>query len=175
MGFLSFSSLSFFAAGCACAAGPIIIHLLNRRRYRVVHWAAMDFLRKALVRNRKILQIRDLVLLLIRTAAVLLFGAALARPYFAKNNQQLDDRQPVHAIIIIDNSLSMAYRTLDGSLLEKAKDRAQQLIDRLPAGSQISILAACGSRETPSFDPVETKDSAAEVLSRIEIVDRSLS
>src|SRR3954468_20369258 len=117
MGFISFSSVGFAIAGVACAAGPIVIHLLNRRRYRVVHWAAMDFLRQALVRNRKILQIRDLLLLIIRTAAVLLFGAALARPYFAKNNQQLDDRQPVHAIVAIDNSLSMAYRTLDGSLL----------------------------------------------------------
>src|SRR4051812_25390983 len=175
MGFISFSSVGFAIAGAACAVGPIIIHFLNRRRYRVVHWAAMDFLRQALVKNRKILQIRDLLLLLIRTAAVLFFGAALARPYFAKNNQQLDDRQPVHAIVVIDNSLSMAYRTLDGSLLDKAKDRARQLIDRLPAGSQISIVPACGSREPPSFDPFETKDSAAEALAKVEVVDRSLS
>jgi len=26
---------------------PIIIHLLNRRRYRTVQWAAMEFLLKA--------------------------------------------------------------------------------------------------------------------------------
>src|SRR5438105_10060538 len=109
MGFLSFTSLPFLVAGAIFAAGPIIIHLLNRRRYRVVQWAAMDFLRQAIKRNRKILQLRDLVLLVLRTLAVLLFGAALARPYLASHQQQFDDRQPVHAIIIVDNSLSMAY------------------------------------------------------------------
>src|SRR6478672_9737776 len=102
MGSLTFTSLPFLIAGAICAAGPVIIHLLNRRRYRVVHWAAMDFLRQALQRNRRILQIRDLLLLLIRTAAVLLFGAALARPYFAQNQQEFDERQPLHAIIILD-------------------------------------------------------------------------
>src|SRR4249919_2052629 len=98
MGTLSFTSLAFLAAGAACAAGPVIIHLLNRRRYRVVQWAAMDFLREALKKNRKILQLRDLVLLVLRTLAVLLFGAALARPYLASRKQQFDERQPLHAV-----------------------------------------------------------------------------
>lgn len=34
----------FALAGILAAAGPILIHFLNRRRYRVVEWAAMDFL-----------------------------------------------------------------------------------------------------------------------------------
>jgi len=48
MGSLSFTSLSFLVAGAVCAAGPLIIHLLNRRRFRTIEWAAMDFLRQAL-------------------------------------------------------------------------------------------------------------------------------
>src|SRR5947208_9601050 len=131
MGSLSFTSLPFFVAGAIFAAGPLIIHRLNRRRYRVVQWAAMDFLRQALKRNRKILQLRDLVLLVLRTLAVLLFGVALARPYLASRQQQVDVRQSLHAIIIIDNSLSMAYESLEGSLLDKGKERARELIDRL--------------------------------------------
>ena len=78
----------FALAGAIAAAGPLIIHLLNRRRYRVVHWAAMDFLREAINRNRKILQIRDILLLILRTVAVLLFGLALARPFFARSRQR---------------------------------------------------------------------------------------
>src|SRR2546423_11102783 len=109
MGWLSFTSLPFLVAGAIFATGPLIIHLLNRRRYRVVEWAAMDFLRQALKRNRKIIQLRDVVLLVLRTLAVLLFGAALARPYFSSRQEQFDDRQPLHAIVILDNSLSMAY------------------------------------------------------------------
>ena len=67
-------------AGLTAVSIPIIIHLLNQRRYRVVKWAAMDFLRQALQQNRGILQLRDILLLTLRTAAILLFGFALARP-----------------------------------------------------------------------------------------------
>ena len=75
----------FALAGAVAAAGPVVIHLLNRRRFRVVSWAAMDFLREAVKRNRRILKLRDILLLILRTAAVLLFGLALARPYFASS------------------------------------------------------------------------------------------
>src|SRR5439155_18375365 len=136
MGFLSLTSWPFAAAGAICACAPVIIHLLNQRRYRVVKWAAMDFLRQALQQNRRILQLRDILLLVLRTAAILLFGLALARPYFAARFEAFDERQPLHAVILIDNSLSMAYESLDGSLLDKAKERARQLIEKLPAGSR---------------------------------------
>src|SRR4029078_10001208 len=121
MVFVSFISLSFLIAGAACAAAPILIHLINRRRHRTIHWAAMDFLRKALQNNRRVLNLRDWLLLAIRTLAVFLFGAALSRPYYSRQQETLDAGQPLHAIVIIDNSLSMAYETLDGSLLELAK------------------------------------------------------
>jgi hypothetical protein len=173
MGALSMTSWAFFWAGVACATAPVIIHLLNRRRYRVVQWAAMDFLRQAMQRNRRILQIRDILLLILRTAAVLLFGWALARPYFAARQEEFDERQPLHAVIVVDNSLSMGYESLEGSLLDKAKDRARQLIDKLPAGSRISIVPACGSGEALSPDPYDTKENALEALARIEIVDRT--
>ena len=174
MGFLSFTAWQFALAGAICAAGPIIIHLLNRRRFRVVQWAAMDFLREAMQRNRRIMQIRDIILLVLRTAAVLLFGLALAQPFFASREEEFSDRQPLHAVIVVDNSLSMGYAALDGDLLAKARDRARQLIDKLPAGSKISIIPACGGREY-SLDPYETKENALEALDQIQIVDRSAS
>lgn len=79
---LSFDASTFAIAGAIAAAGPIIIHLLNRRRFRTVSWAAMDFLREALERNRKILHIRDILLLALRCLALVLFGLVLARPFF---------------------------------------------------------------------------------------------
>src|SRR5687768_9469516 len=83
---LDFFAKPFAIAGIIAAAGPILIHLLNRRRFRVVNWAAMDFLREALQRNRKILQMRDLILLVLRVLCVLLVGMALARPFFATSS-----------------------------------------------------------------------------------------
>jgi len=172
----SFAVWSFVVAGLAFACGPTIIHLLNRRRYRVVQWAAMDFLKEALQRNRRILHLRDMILLAMRTLAVLLFALALAQPFFTRGcNQAVDERQPLHAIVVIDNSLSMGYEGLDGTLLDKAKDRARRLIDQLPAGSKITVLPACGSREGTGLDPFDTKDGALDAIGKLELVDRSTS
>src|SRR6476619_3847843 len=109
--FPTFTVWQFALAGAIAAAGPIIIHLLNRRRYRTVQWAAMDFLREAMQRNRRILQIRDIILLVLRTAAVFFFGLALAQPFFSKKREGASEHQPIHAILLVDNSLSMDYGT----------------------------------------------------------------
>src|SRR5689334_18112622 len=100
---MSFYSGMFALAGAAAAAGPVIIHLLNRRRFRTIDWAAMDFLREAVRRNRRILQLRDLILLALRTLCLLLFGLAMARPYLSRTAEVNDPDQPVHAVLILDN------------------------------------------------------------------------
>jgi hypothetical protein len=174
MGSLSFTAWTFAAAGAICALGPLIIHLLNRRRYRVLHWAAMDFLREALQRNRRIMQIRDILLLILRTAAVLLFGLALAQPFFTSAQDELSGKQPVHAILVFDNSMSMGYQVeLGNTLLDRARERGVAYVDDLPAGSRVTVLPLCGSSHAYSLDAYSTPEQAKEAIGRIEVVDRS--
>src|SRR5690242_1188080 len=135
----------FALAGAVAATGPVVIHLLNRRRFRAVSWAAMDFLREAVKRNRRILKLRDILLLILRTAAVLLFGLALARPYFATvGGAQANLGQPVHAILLIDNSMSMGYRQAGQTVLDEAKAKSRELIEALPDGSRFTVIPVCG-------------------------------
>jgi hypothetical protein len=168
----TFVAGSFAVAGLIAAAAPLVIHLLNRRRYRVVDWAAMDLLREALARNRRILHLRDLLLLILRTACVLLFALALAQPHMQTTSAASDPNQPVHAVIVVDNSLSMGYQRLDGTLLEEAKTRINEFLDRLPPGSRISMIPACGSSQAWSNDVYRTTADAREALARIEVADR---
>ena len=56
--------------GIALAAVPVIVHLINRLRYRRVRFAAMEFLLKSQQRNRRRLMIEQLILLLLRIAIV---------------------------------------------------------------------------------------------------------
>ena len=176
MSFLpALATWQFALAGMACASVPVLLHLLNRRRFRVVEWAAMQFLREALQRNRRIMQIRDLLLMLLRAAAVLLFGLALARPFFTARHEPHDAGQPVHAVLLIDNSLSMGYQTLDGALLDRAKQRAAAFIERLPVGSRISVLPLGGSEHGANLEPFDTKPFALEALRRVTLVDRPVS
>ncbi|MEX0979039.1 MAG: BatA domain-containing protein, partial [Pirellulales bacterium] len=58
--------------GLSLAAIPLIIHLLYRRQYRRVDWAPMRYLKMSIQRNRRRIRIEQLLLLLLRTALVLL-------------------------------------------------------------------------------------------------------
>src|SRR4051794_39344059 len=68
-----------FLAGAALVSVPIIIHLINRIRYRRVKWAAMEFLLKAQKRMRRRKILEQLLLLLLRCLLVFFAGLLFAR------------------------------------------------------------------------------------------------
>ncbi len=164
----------FAVAGLVGGAATVLIHVFNRRRYRVIEWGAMEFLRQANQRNRRVIQVRDTLLLTLRTLAVLLFGLALARPHFA-TSQSATGSQPLFALLVVDNSLSMTYRTFEGTLLQQAKQAARDVLERLPQGSQIGIIATCDDEATWSIEPLTNIEDAVSAIERIEAVDRAAS
>src|SRR5678815_5425764 len=107
----AFITPAFFVAGFALASIPIIIHILNRRRYKVERWAAMEFLLRAMKKNRRRLKFEQWLLLATRCLVLALLGTALARPLGCKDNafaRLAGQRSALH-LIVIDNSGSMAY------------------------------------------------------------------
>lgn len=159
-------------AGLAAAAGPVLIHLLNRRIFRQVDWAAMDFLLEASRRSKAFLRLRELLLMALRMAAVALFGFAVARPFFATGGAAATSG-PVHAILVLDNSMSMGRERLGGStLLDDARVRAGEFIEQLPPGSRISVLPLCGSPAGTSLDAYRAEEDALEAVAAVPVVDR---
>ena len=53
LGFLFTSPLGLLLAGAGAVSIPVIIHLLNRKRFRIVDWAAMRFLLAAQKKNAR--------------------------------------------------------------------------------------------------------------------------
>ncbi len=164
----------WFLPALAAVAGPTLIHLLNRRRYRTQQWAAMQFLREAVKRNRRAVQIRDLVLLAIRTLIVLLFVLAMARPYWVGGGQQAyNGSEPIHAVIVLDNSLSMGYTALDKSLLDDAKEQAATFIESLPSGSEVSVIPMCTQPHWFGVGAYASRDDALNAVEQIRVVDQA--
>src|SRR5438045_9100998 len=77
---IAFITPAFFAAGLLLASVPIIIHILNRRRFKTVNWAAMEFLLRALKRNRRRLRFEQWLLLAVRCLVLTFLGLARGRP-----------------------------------------------------------------------------------------------
>ena len=67
-------------AGLALAALPIIIHLINQRRYQTIRWGAMMFLLAANRMSRGFARIRQWLILLFRVLAVACLVFVIARP-----------------------------------------------------------------------------------------------
>lgn len=116
-------------AAAALIAAPIIIHLLNRLRYRRVRFAAMEFLLASEKRNKRRILIEQLLLLAARVALVLLAILLIGR--FTADASVLDLFQEAlaHHVVLLDDSGSMWDRTGE----ESAFDRAQKIVQRLAA------------------------------------------
>jgi hypothetical protein len=67
--------------GLAAVAIPIIIHLLNRRKAKVIHWGAMQFLMGSLVYRSRRMLIEEMLLLAVRCLLLALLALAMARPF----------------------------------------------------------------------------------------------
>ncbi len=127
--------------GLAGVSVPILIHLLNRFRYREVRWAAMDLLRKALVVRSRRVRIEDLILLALRCLAVLLVALALARPTVTPRGARwLASGSGTGAVIAIDASFSMGQRPGVRSRFEEAIDRAREAAATLAPGVPASLV-----------------------------------
>ena len=110
------------------AAIPIVIHLLNRRRFKKVPWAAMEYLLAAMKRNRKRLRMEQWVVLLLRTLAVLFLVALVTRPQIG-GSSLLGTR--THHVVVLDDSASMTQRSGSTNLFERGQDRVRTLAEDL--------------------------------------------
>ena len=130
-------------AGVLLIAAPIIIHLINRMRYKRIRWAAMEFLLKAQKRMKRKMIIEQLLLLILRCLLMLLIGLLIGR-FFGFDGSGEDAESTAHAVIL-DDSPSMADAFKDdenGGQDTNAFDKAKKfLVER--------IMKAAGEATTP--------------------------
>jgi Mg-chelatase subunit ChlD len=171
----SFMTPGFALAGILLASIPIIIHFLNRRRFKTINWAAMEFLLRAMKKNQRRLKFEQWLLLAVRCLVLAFLGLALARPLGCNEGSLAalaGHRSALH-VFIIDNSYSMAYqadRPGARTHLDQAKKMASELIDRFSTGGEsVAIIVASNPASsiiaTPSYD-LNAAKSAIEHISQ---------
>lgn len=173
---------AILATGALLVAAPIIIHLLNRRRFKIVDWAAMDFLLEADRRNRRRVRLENLLVLLLRCLAVFLLGLLLARPFDSSGLlAKLTGTQKIEHILIVDDSVSMQARTGNESAMDEAHRRISDLVRSLTAGkTDQTITVVRASRPTENLFQgsrlgAENVNDIVGELERIEATDLDCS
>lgn len=86
---------------------PVLIHLLNRLRYRSVKWGAMMFLIAASRSSTRRARLRHYLLLLCRMLLLLFLILALSRPVIGGWMGVLAANAPETVILLLDRSASM--------------------------------------------------------------------
>src|ERR1700722_9768863 len=147
-------------AGAALAALPMILHLFMRQTPKHVIFPALRLIKERQKQSKKRMRIKNWLLLLARMALVALMAFALARPSLYSQVPLGAESQPTALGLVFDTSLSMKYKDKDKTRLEEAKERAREIVSKLPDSSLVFVV--------DSSEPGVTGLSPAAALKRID-------
>jgi hypothetical protein len=168
MGFLN--PLLLF--GLAAVSVPIIIHLLNRRKFQKVVWAAMRFIQTSVERNQRRMRVEDMILLALRCLLLALLAFALARPAFQNSSADFLGQSKVTAVVILDNSASMGMSDGSTTRFEKARKAAEQALETMPGGSASAVFLASDIANAVIAEPTFDINLARKALREAPLTDR---
>ena len=100
---------------------PIIIHLLNLRKYKNVYFSSIRFLKKISEEKKQKLKLKNILILISRILAITFLVLTFAQPYISSNNENNLE----NILIYVDNSFSMDAETKFGRALNIAKEKAK--------------------------------------------------
>ena len=143
----------WMAFGAALALVPVVIHLLARRRYRVIPWAAMHLLLDALRKNRQRMQLHDRILMLLRALAVVCLAITLARPTLTGRAAGWAGASSNALVILMDVSGSMGCHDGRETRLEAARRVVKSLLAQADPNTTVAVLAFSHDVRMPLGEP----------------------
>ena len=169
--------------GLGGAIVPLVIHLIQRKRAPQHEFPAVQLLLSARRRIKKRIQLRHILVMLLRILFILLLAAALARPYLRYEQGLGLTENPTACLIVLDDTLSMRYRpgATGESMFDRARQSAREVLQQLREFDRARVITFSGQPVGPSRftgehdvleEPIGEKTagfgggSAADVLDR---------
>ena len=144
---------------------PIIVafYMLRLRRRDVP--VGSTFLWQQLIRdveaNAPWQRLRFSWLLLVQLLIAAIVVLAAARPFSAANSDLA-----ANVVLVVDTSASMATRTDEEDRMSLARDRARDVIGRLPVGGRVTVVAASDT----AYVLVSETDDREAALSAVDLI-----
>jgi von Willebrand factor type A domain/Aerotolerance regulator N-terminal len=184
LGLIFSSPLAAAAVAGGAVAVPIIIHLLNRKRYVVVNWAAMRFLLAAQKKNVRRLKLEQWLLLATRTLLVLLIVLAMAAvmPWIEPVWQRLfpghalsaPSQGRTHLIIVLDGSFTMGTRRADDvTRFDAAKAQAKAVLEKSNPGDGFTLIQLGAPAQVVVAGPADDPDKVAREVDELKLAHGS--
>ena len=118
---------------------PIIIHLFNFRRHKIVYFSNTATLKTIEQENAKTKKLKYIIALIMRMLFIAGLVFAFAYPYNTEQKLKTDDADNLVAVYI-DNSMSMHSQSSEISLIEDARASARALVSNISPSQRFVLL-----------------------------------
>ncbi|MGR6086897.1 MAG: BatA domain-containing protein [Arcticibacter sp.] len=155
-----------FLTALALIAVPIIVHLFNFRKFKVVYFTNVAFLKELKEETNSRSKLKHLLVLASRILALVFLVLAFAQPFIPR--VQGTKAFPGNVVsIYVDNSFSMEALGTKGSRIEEATNIARDIAKSYKPSDRFQLL-------TSDFDPAHQRLlSREEFLSALDQVELS--
>lgn len=150
-----------FLLGALAAAVPILLHLFHRKSDVVIDFPSVKLLTRAPVQHHRRRQLRELVLLALRVAALVLLAVSFARPYVTGAAAPLS--APV-TVIALDTSMSLSAP----GQFAKAQQAAVQAVEQAPASNAVGLIAFADAA-TVAAPPTSDRGAVRAAIAAVQV------
>ncbi len=145
---------------------PVLIHLLQLRRYKEVKFSNVSFLSEVNKEAKSHHRLKNLLVLLTRIIAIAALVLAFAEPFIPFTEGENGGEQSSNIVnLYVDNSPSMQAIGENGTLLQTAKSNALEIVEQYPETDRFHII-------TNEFTGIDsrylTKEECAEKIVSIK-------
>jgi len=154
-----------FLAGLVALAVPILIHLTQKTKKEPVPFPSLMFLSRVPYKTTRRQQIRNWLLFLLRSGAIVILVIAFARPWLQNNlvgTVGLDRAREV--VVLLDRSYSMARGDLWDRALEAARDVAAGL-----GPDDRASLVLFSDRAEIAYQPLDDPSGLLAAVNRAQL------
>ena len=126
---------------------PVLIHFFARQRARLLPFSTLRFLHELEHSEIRRFRLREIILLVLRTLAVLVAILAFARPALVPPQAKtgaLGSR--IASAVVLDDSYSLSAYTAKGTYFERACDRVEAIAGTLGPDDAGTVIRPRGTR-----------------------------
>src|SRR4051794_2476086 len=110
---------------------PIVLHLITLHRLKTVELSTFRFLMDSYIQQRRKLKLLEYLLMVLRTAFIVLVVFTLSRPVVRKFGGLFGGQSGRDVVLVLDAGASMSLRSGGTSSLERAQAAARTIVGLL--------------------------------------------
>lgn len=158
----------FFLYFLPLASIPVILHILNKSRYKKVEFSSLQFLSELKNDVIKKLKLKQLLLLIIRTLIIIFIILIFARPVITTRQSVAKIKRGESVYLLIDNSFSLRKSAKGVTLFANQLDRIMAQLEDAAYPINVKIITSTRPEEFEFAGLVDNFDQFREILLTLE-------